>query len=258
VFTSTLEERQRRSHGTAYFLSRRTYGDLTVAVKRFPGVATGPDFVLVHGIGVSSRYFHPTAVELARCGTVWLVDLPGHGKAPDPGRDVPIDAHARTLNAFVQEIGSPVLVGHSMGAQVVASLAVQFPDAASRLVLIAPTMPPASRDAAKAIALLGVDMTRESPAVVAITSSDVVARAGIPYTLNQLPYLLADRIEDRLPLITAKTLVIVGERDPIVPIAWARECALLVHGELAVVDGAHVIMHSSPVEVARLIAEHAT
>jgi pimeloyl-ACP methyl ester carboxylesterase len=256
VPTSTIEEKLRRTHGTAYFSSRRRFDDLTVAVKRFPGSVPGPDFVLVHGIGVSSRYFHPTAVELAKHGTVWLVDLPGHGSAPDPRRDVSIDDHARALNAFVAEVGTPVLVGHSMGAQVVASLAVQFPDAVTHVVLMAPTMPSDARRSAKAVGLLGIDMSRESPAVVAITTTDVVARAGIPFTLHQLPHLLSDRIEDGLPLIQARTLVIVGERDPIVPVAWARECAELAGGTLAIVDGAHVVMHSAPVEIARLIREH--
>ena len=248
---------EERAHRLGYFSSHRRYDDLTVAVKRFPSLATGPDFVLVHGIGVSSRYFHPTALELARFGTVWLVDLPGHGAAPDPRREVTIDDHARALNAFVRETANPVLVGHSMGAQVVASVAEQFPDATDHIVLMAPTMPPRYRSRGTAIALLAKNMTRERPSVFGITSTDVVFRAGIPFTLRQLRHLVADRIEHRLPKIAAHTLVLVGERDPIVPIDWARECADLAHAELAVVGGAHVIMHSAPAEVAELIARHA-
>jgi pimeloyl-ACP methyl ester carboxylesterase len=248
---------EERKHRLGYFSSRRRYDSLTVAVKRFPSKATGPDFVLVHGIGVSSRYFHPTAFELAKHGTVWLVDLPGHGDAPDPKRDVTIVDHARAVEAFLHETRNPVVVGHSMGAQVVASIATQFPDATEHIILMAPTMAPQYRSRGTAIALLAKDLARERPAVFGITSTDVLFKAGIPFTLHQLRHLVDDRIEDRLPLIAAKTLVIVGERDPIVPVEWARECAELAGAELVIVDGAHVIMHSAPVEVARQIVEFA-
>jgi pimeloyl-ACP methyl ester carboxylesterase len=118
-------------------------------------------------------------------------------------------------------------------------------------------MAPQYRSRGTAIALLAKDLMRERPAVFGITSTDVVFKAGIPFTLHQLPHLIADRIEERLPLIAARTLVIVGERDPIVPVEWARECADLANARLEVVDGAHVIMHSAPVEVARLMTEFA-
>src|SRR4051812_45362539 len=102
--------------------------------KRFPRAATarptavmrtiagppGPHFVLVHGIGVSSRYFGPTTTALTKYGTVHLVDLPGHGHAPKPKYNVSIEGHARALGALLRKKGipDPVLIGHSMGCQV--------------------------------------------------------------------------------------------------------------------------------------------
>lgn len=68
------EDRYRihRTGGAAYFTSRQPYGDLSIVIKRFPSLTEvdGPTFVLVHGLGVSSRYFQPTAAELARIGRV--------------------------------------------------------------------------------------------------------------------------------------------------------------------------------------------
>lgn len=46
---------------------------------------TGPDFVLVHGIGVSARMYGPTAVELAQRGDVHLIDMAGYGRRAAPG-----------------------------------------------------------------------------------------------------------------------------------------------------------------------------
>src|ERR1700760_3021969 len=106
-----------------YFTSRVLYDDLAVVTRRFPPVEGAPSegrpFVLVHGIGVSSRYFHPSAAQLAKYGTAYLVDLPGYGSAPNPHRDVSIANHADVLAKRLEAAGidDPILVGHSMGTQ---------------------------------------------------------------------------------------------------------------------------------------------
>jgi pimeloyl-ACP methyl ester carboxylesterase len=72
----------------SYFTRRILYDDLAVVIRRFPAAPTSAAIarpvVLVHGIGVSSRYFHPVAARLARFDPVYLVDLPGYGSAPNP------------------------------------------------------------------------------------------------------------------------------------------------------------------------------
>src|SRR3954471_1907983 len=151
--------RPRTWAGARFFTSRQQHDDLTIVVKRFPGRA-GVDaaaekltFVMVPGIGVSSRYFQPLAAELARRGRVFLVDLPGYGAAPNPRRDVPLTDHAGVLAGFLRESGieNPVLVGHSMGSEVVAILAERNPDVSDRIVLMAPTLEPQDRTRAAAI-----------------------------------------------------------------------------------------------------------
>jgi pimeloyl-ACP methyl ester carboxylesterase len=73
-----------------------------------------------------------------------------------------------------------------------------------------------------------------------------------------MPHLLGDRLEEYAHGIRTRTLVLVGDRDPIVPPEWAGAVAGLVPGaRLEIVTGAHVIMHTDPEGVARAIAEHA-
>ena len=257
--------RVRRARGATFFTSRRILGDLCVVVKRFPGreaTSGGPIFVLVHGLGVSSRYFQPAAAELARHGQVYLVDLPGHGASPkpSPARHVSIADHAAVLGGLIAETGAPrvVLVGHSMGAQVVARLAIDHPDVVDRVVLMAPTLDPALRTPARAVGRLLRDGVREPPIANFIAVTDYLLRCGLRYGLQQLPNVLEDRPEDYLPMLTTPTLVIRGDRDPIVEHGWAAEVAGLVPGaRLAEVRGPHVIMFTDPVGVAREIAEHA-
>ncbi len=254
----------RRPRGPKFQTSRPLFDDLAVVIKEFSsasGVATDArPFVLVHGIGVSSRYFHPAAAQLSRFGRVYLVDLPGYGAAPDPRRDVGIADHARVLARFLQEAGivNPVLVGHSMGSQVVAELAVDYPGLSDRLVLMAPTMDRRARTLPRAALRLGLDMFREPLSSNFVVLSDYFVRCGIPYYLRQLPHLLNDRPEERLPLIAAKTLVLRGDHDLVCPEDWALELtALLPHGSFATVEGPHVVMFTDPGTVAERIAEHA-
>lgn len=252
--------------GDATFFTRRDlYADLGVVIRRFPLVEGAPSggrpFVLVHGIGVSSRYFHPTAAELAKLGNVYLVDLPGYGSAPNPRRDVTIADHADVLARFLaaENIEQPILVGHSMGTQVVSQLVLDSPETTDKIVLLSPTMDPDARGFWQATGRLMRDIfTRETPEVNALVSVDYFFRCGIPYFLKQTKHLLTDRIEDRLPLLETSGLVIRGDRDCICPEGWTRRVAeLLQDGSYVEVPGPHVIMFTAPAEVAALIAEHA-
>jgi pimeloyl-ACP methyl ester carboxylesterase len=252
--------RVRRIRGREYFTSRQQHDDLTIIVERFPGpleVATR-SYVLVHGIGVSSRYFHPLAAELSRTGRVFLVDLPGYGAAPNPRRDVSLADHAAVLAGFLREVDlrNPVIVGHSMGTQVVSLLAERHPDVTDTVVMMAPTMVPSARTPWRAIGRLLLAATREPPGVWAISVVDYVVRCGLPYLVRQLPHMLRDRMEDRVAAHGARTLVINGDRDPVVPAAWAIELSRAhPHGEFHEVHGPHVIMHTDPVMIARHITD---
>ena len=192
--------------------------------------------------------------------SLYLVDLPGYGAAPNPRRDVSIADHAAVLARFLagSNLRNPVLVGHSMGSQVVSRLAVDSPEVADHVVLMAPTMPPAERSSLWPGAWrLVVDGLWNSPRANAIVLTDYFFRCGIPYFLQQCPHLLGDRIEERLPRISAKTLVVGGDHDLVVPVEWARTVASLVPGAtFRTVKGPHLVMFSDPVGIAAAIEEH--
>jgi pimeloyl-ACP methyl ester carboxylesterase len=251
--------RRRIAGGAAFWTSRQVHEDLTIVVKRFAvrhtPVDTDRTFVLVHGIGVSSRYFQPLAAELAHLGAVYLVDLPGYGAAPDPHRDVTIPEHAAVLASLLRRAGleGSVIVGHSWGCQVVSTLAIEHPEITDRIVLMAPTMQPASRHFWRATGNLLRDALREPPVVFGIAITDYLVRCGLPYLLRQVPHMLRDAMETRLGSLRARVLVVNGDRDPIVGEEWARELSGLSDRiEFAQVRGPHVIMHTDPV----MIAEH--
>jgi len=149
------------------------------------------------------------------------------------------------------------VIGHSMGTQVVAMLAADHPDTLSHLVLIAPVVWPDARSFWRAARLLAVDGMREPPIVTLLAANDYLFKAGLPYMIQQTPHLMSATVEKWMGRVNAPTLVICGERDPIVPLEWGQQLAeSTAHGRFATVPGPHVAMFTDPHEIAQLIIDH--
>jgi pimeloyl-ACP methyl ester carboxylesterase len=87
---------------------------------------------------------------------------------------------------------------------------------------------------------------------------DYLVRAGIPYMVQQTPHLLGVDLDELAKRITAKTLVICGTDDPIVPTVWGAHLATEFQaGWYAAVPGPHATMFAAPAKIAALIDEHA-
>lgn len=212
--------------------------------------------VLVHGLGVSSRYMTPLAERLAASRPVYVPDLPGFGGSEKPPRPFDVQQQAAFLAALLAVLGLERvdLLGHSLGCQVVADLAFHHPERVARLALAAPTVDDAGRSVPRELLRLLSDIPREPLSLIPVVARDYF-RAGLGRILRTLRYALADRIEEKLPAIRVPTLVLRGERDPVVSERWSETCRrLLPAGRLAVVPGAgHALQWSSPREVADLL-----
>lgn len=239
---------------------RFVHGGLTLLVRRWGArqVAGSSTYVLVHGIGVSSRYFTRLAALLSRSGTVFAVDLPGFGGAPRPERELSVEAGADLLSAFLgaEGIDSAVLVGHSMGSQFTVEATLRTPDRVAGLVLIGAVVDERARAPWQQGMRLARDVLRESPTANWIVGTDYL-RSGLRWYLTELPVMLGYRIEQRIRSVSVPVLVLRGERDPIAPHGWsAALVARAVDGRLVTVPGAaHVVQHTAAVSVAGILAE---
>lgn len=106
-----------------------------------------PTYVLVHGLGVSSWYFEEFTDELCLHAPVVEVDLPGFGRAREPEDPLHIGGLAASLVRSVRELQSDdiVLVGHSMGVQVVVEALILEPGLARAALLMSPVVDPRYR-----------------------------------------------------------------------------------------------------------------
>lgn len=210
--------------------------------------------VLIHGLGVSSRYMVPIAAQLADEFALFAVDLPGHGRSDTPPRTLDVPQLAVALARWMDAtgLGQAALLGNSMGCQIAAELAVRHPERVERLLLIGPTVDPQARSAARQFARLLASTPAERPSLVAVAALDY-ARMGLAY-FRELRYMLEHRIEDLLPRITVPALIVRGSRDHIVPRAWAEQAARMIpNGRIVTVEGGgHALNYSAPPQLARI------
>ncbi|PPF37188.1 alpha/beta hydrolase [Pseudoclavibacter sp. AY1H1] len=216
-------------------------------------------FVLIAGIGVASNYYENLAPGLGEFGPVHALDLPGFAGVPYPKRPMSIQRYAAVVGTVIDELGleDPVLVGHSMGTQVVSELASQRPEL-STVVLIGPVTNPRERSLPKLVFRFLESSARE-PFRVAILATGAYLLCGFRWFSAVLPRMMRYRIEDVLPRIQAHTLLIRGEHDSLVPRQWLRDMErLLPHASTWEIEGAaHSVMYDHAKGVAELCVDHA-
>jgi 2-hydroxy-6-oxonona-2,4-dienedioate hydrolase len=219
----------------------------------------GPPLVLVHGVGVSSRYMVPLARQLGiRRFAVYAPDLPGFGRSGKPRRSLDVPGLADALAAWTDAAGlaRPVLVANSFGCQVAVDLAARRPGRVLALVLLGPTVDPGSRGLAPQLLRWLANSPYEPPSLAPVVLRDYLD-CGLRRVAVTVVHCLRDRIEDKLPRVTEPTLVVRGERDRLVSQEWAERAArLLPDGRLVVIPGrAHTLNFNAPVEVADVVGD---
>lgn len=252
----------------------------------------GPTVLLVHGITNSSRSWEPITERLAASHRVLAPDLPGHGDSDRHQGDHSLGAHASALRdlLLVTDAGPATLVGHSFGGGIVLQLAYQFPDLVQRIVLVssgglgrdvglllrAATLPGAERvigigvspPMARAGAFVGSVLGRlgvhPGPDITEVLSGvaslgDRQRRESFVRTIRTIVSPRGQRVTaiDRLYLSEGiPSLIVWGDRDPIIPADHGRAAAAAMPGSrFELFEGAgHFPQLNDPDRFATLIA----
>ncbi|MFD5452038.1 alpha/beta fold hydrolase [Streptomyces sp. NPDC003470] len=241
-------------------MEQRIHGGLFTRVLGPPPCAGAPTVVLLHGLGLSGRYFVPLARRLAARGfTVLVPDLPGNAwsraavcRMPDVARTA--DALARWHRRLVP--GPSLLVANSVGCQVAAALTAHHPSLAHRLVLLGPALTPGASAWRQAGRLLA-DAPREPLSLIVTAAADYLLTGPLRFAVS-LRHALRDAaaaFEGHLARIAVPTLVVRGAGDTIASEAWTRRITeLIAYGHASEVpDAAHAAHYSKPEAVAELI-----
>jgi len=226
-------------------------------VVRYQTVGTGPPVLLVHGLAGSWRWWRPVAGQLGTRHRLYLVDLPGFGSArgqPFVFRDAP--SFLRTL---IEQLGleRPHLVGHSLGGAVCARAAALWPQSIGRLVLAAPACVLERRHLAHYALPLAHAARHMRPSFLSVVAADSL-RAGVVTLYRAAAQILAeDARGDELANIATPTLLVWGDRDPLIPLRLARQYEqTLAEARLVVIPGSgHVPMTDRPAQFAQAVLE---
>jgi pimeloyl-ACP methyl ester carboxylesterase len=252
----------------------------------------GPVLLAVHGIASDSQAWRAALPLLARRATVIAPDLPGHGASAKAPGDYSLGSLASSLRDLLVKLGHEraTLVGHSLGGGVAMQFSYMFPERTERLVLVssgglgrsvnpllrAATLPGSElaiaatigpitavgRAGAAAVRRLGL---RFSPDLGEVgrgfaTLADREGREAFLDTLRSVVNFSGQRVDasDRLYLASGMpTLLLWGERDPIIPAAHGRRAQERMPGSRLVTfaDSGHFPQIDDPHRFAATVLE---
>jgi pimeloyl-ACP methyl ester carboxylesterase len=250
----------------------------TVEVNGFPcrvwSKGQGRKVGFLAGLGGLPRWL-PFLDELAKTRTVIVPSLPGYPGAT--GHTV-LDTHIDWILAVRQlldkaGLAGADLVGASVGGSFAAEMAAIFPASLGKLALIAPfglfdeADPAADPWAQRRDAVAGLMCTdpRKWDEMVAppegansvewpiemVRAAEAAARAFWP--------LGNTRLDKRLGLISAPTLILWGDKDRVLPPGYAKIFAHAIVGQtrIEIVAGAgHLVYLDRPDAVAKAVLQH--
>ena len=209
----------------------------------------GDPVVLIHGLSGSTGWWRYNVPVLALKYRVYLLDLVGYGHGRRQ-RALGLEGDVALIGAWMAalNLSRVALMGHSMGGHVALRLAAQHPERVNRLVLVCASgllKASAYRTALNLPRALVTGRKRFVPRIL----TDALLAGPLNLWRNASD-LLKDSVQDCLPMITSRTLVVWGERDALVPLPLGELLARSIAGaQLAVIPHAgHVVMVDAPDE----------
>jgi pyruvate dehydrogenase E2 component (dihydrolipoamide acetyltransferase) len=250
--------------------------DTPAGTLRFAKRGEGENVVvLIHGFGGDLETWLFNIEALSGYGTVYALDLPGHGQSTKTLADASGAGLVQALTGFMDTLGLPRvhLVGHSLGGAVVLGTARHAPARTASLTLIDSAGLGPDIDAAYIDGFVAATSRRElkpvlerlfaDPSLVSRQLIDDVLKYkrldGVAEALRALAAALFGGGRQREILTPAPAglplLVIWGREDRIIPAAHAG--ALGGQARVEIMDGAgHMVHMERPARVNELILAH--
>jgi pimeloyl-ACP methyl ester carboxylesterase len=236
---------------------------------------SGEPLVYLHGAGGMTAG-DPILEALAATHHVYAPYLPGYGETEDrPDLRDMLDYTLHTWDV-VRALGlkDPILVGHSMGGMIAAEMAAVSPNDVSRLVLIAPaglwidehptpdifTLLPFElpkylfHDPETGAKLMTAGLRIDDPEFL---KTYLVRNARQMGMAGKLLFPIPERgLGSRLYRIRAKTVIVWGQSDRMIPPVYARgfEAGIAGSRVVEVPEAGHMVILEKPAVVAEAVA----
>ena len=216
------------------------------------------DAVFVHGAGENSLLWKGVIGRLSGESRALAVDLPGHPSGEIACRSV--SDYSEALHEFLLQSGlrSPVVGGHSMGGAVALTLALTHPGEIGGLILVstgaklgvAPEILEGLKSAPMrtiediitpwSFSSIDLGLAREARAALSVSN--------LPVFLNDYLACSVFDIRQDLPKITARTLVVCGDKDRMTPPKFSHYLQANISGsELRLIeDSGHMLPLEKP------------
>ena len=203
---------------------------------------SGPDLVLIPGLGASSHVFYPQLRGLSSVLRVTVVDPRGHGRSGTPPGPYSMRQFADDYAALLQalDLRRPVVGGSSMSTLAQVELAAAYPDLVRGLILIGgfPVLPPAGRERMAARAgvaetegmgsladmvpqtAMGAHTHATQPGLVGLFRALLLGNDPTAYAASVRAIVDAD-VTPLLGQVRCPTLILLGEQEQVAPLAQA-------------------------------------
>ena len=197
--------------------------------------------VLIHGLGASAERWEYVIPHFEENYRVIVPDLIGFGFSDKPLVDYTTEFFSEFLKKFLEklEISNPVIMGSSLGGQIIAYYASNNNNSVQKLILISPSgvmkhstpaldayvmaaLYPSQESAQSAFEMMSGASKNIDPKIV----ENFVKRMQLPnakmaFMSTLLGLKNSQVLTEKLSSITVPTMVVWGELDPVIPVKYA-------------------------------------
>jgi pimeloyl-ACP methyl ester carboxylesterase len=154
---------------------------------------TGPPLIILHGLlGSNGNWVTLSRNEFSRVARVFAIDQRNHGRSPHVDR-IDYPSMADDVREFIEhhDLGSVILLGHSMGGKTAMQTALSHPDMVDRLIVadMAPkAYAPRHDGLLTALARIDPSAYQSREEIDAVLAEDVPSRPIRQFLLKNLDY----------------------------------------------------------------------
>lgn len=198
------------------------------------------NIILVHGLGASAERWEHVIPLLKNDYRVIVPDLIGFGYSDKPAVDYTLEFFSQFFSNFLQKLGikKSNIIGSSLGGQIVTEYSAAHETEVEKLILVSPSgvmkkSTPAldayimaalypSRDGAKNAfqMMAGPGKKIEHYIIDGFVERMSLPNAKMAFMSTLLCLKNAELITNKLTKISVPTLIIWGEKDPVIPIKY--------------------------------------